>query len=233
MGYVLTPDIAYQVQALEVSQRSPGRQFDGYKAGLTAAGSAASFGLTDPVAGVLLEGTGLVPADDGVARVDLSDYNRAMIEVEIGFVLSAEIKDASLSLEELRQRVARVIPVVELPDLGFQGGKPDGVDVIAANVAARYYVAGAGDLSAGNLVNELSVALYHDDVLILNGQASDAMGDQWRALHWLVSQTLATGWPLQAGHILITGALGKMLPLEAGEYTAEYGDGESIRLRVQ
>ena len=49
------------------------------------------------------------------------------------------------------------------------------------------------------------------------------MGDQWEALLWLVEQRLRDGYEVKRNDLLITGALGKVIPAEAGRYVADFG----------
>ncbi len=71
-------------------------------------------------------------------------------------------------------------------------------------------------------VNQLEVVLYRDDQQIDRGEARNAAGDQLEALLWLVNHLQVAGWPLEPGHVLITGALGKINPGVAGRYRAVY-----------
>jgi 2-keto-4-pentenoate hydratase len=59
------------------------------------------------------------------------------------------------------------------------------------------------------------------------------MGDQWQALLWLVNQTIANGWEIAPGQVGITGALGKMLPVQPGTYRADFAELGTIVWRVQ
>ena len=71
--------------------------------------------------------------------------------------------------------------------------------------------------------NFLGIEVHKEGDLLLKGDSSDAMGDQWQALLWLVNQTVANGWEIEPGQLLITGAIGKMLPASIGFYQVSYG----------
>ena len=49
------------------------------------------------------------------------------------------------------------------------------------------------------------------------------MGDQWQAALWLVNTMVGQGWELEAGQVLLTGALGKMVKASEGECIAHFG----------
>ena len=69
--------------------------------------------------------------------------------------------------------------------------------------------------------------------LILTGRGSDAMDDQWQALQWLINHSLQQGYRLEAGQLFITGALGKMLTAELGDYRASFGELGELRFTIQ
>ena len=227
-GDSFTVTKAYQVQqALVLGQRAVG-----FKGGLTTVAGQKKFALTEPIGGVLIKP--LLIANDAVLSIDSSQYNRLMLELELGFVLKHDIAKPIVSIEALKQQIAFVHPVIELPDLGFEKTpRLLGVDIIATNAAAHSVLVGEGSASLMTDLNELEVALYKNDQLILTGQGSDAMGDQWQALLWLINHSLKQGYRLEAGQLLITGALGKMLAAEPGEYRATFADHGELQFIIR
>ncbi|ARN73208.1 hypothetical protein [Oceanicoccus sagamiensis] len=166
----------------------------------------------------------LIPAEEGRFVVNAQDYNNLMMEAEIGFRLNVAVKEPVTDIEALQLMVAKVLPVVELPDLAFD--KPDalqGVDIIANNVVAKRYITGIEVALETLDLNDLRIEIQKDGGLLLEGDSSDAMGDQWQALLWLVNQTLANGWEIEPGQLFITGAIGRMLPAKVGFYQINYG----------
>ena len=50
------------------------------------------------------------------------------------------------------------------------------------------------------------------------------MGNQMLALQWLINRTIESGYNIKKGDLLITGALGKMIAAEKGNYDADFGE---------
>jgi len=198
----------------------------GYKAGLTSAAGQAKFAVSEPLSGVLFN-SGAQPLSADLHR---SQFGQLMVETELGFRLNTSVTTPITSVTELKSMVAFVLPVIELPDLGFakpdmsQSAKLTGADIIAANVAAHSFIFGPEiPINHTPDLNQLSVSLTRDGKTINQGKGSDALGDQWQALLWLVNQLIAQGYSITDEQVLITGALGQMLPAKVGQYRAEFG----------
>jgi 2-keto-4-pentenoate hydratase len=71
--------------------------------------------------------------------------------------------------------------------------------------------------------NAVAVTLYKDGEVLNQGTGRDVSGDQWHALLWLVNRTIDSGWTIEPGQLLITGAMGKPVPMSAGLYVADFG----------
>ena len=223
VDHALTMEQAYQIQGLAVKKRLGGIKPDGFKAGLTSTSSQQKFGVDGAVAGVLLP-DGDHRAEDGRFTIDSSGFNNIMLEAEIGFRLNTTIKTRVADVLALKTMVAEVLPVVELPDLSFDQPKLlQGVDIVANNVVAKQYIAGEARSLEDLELNGLTILIQKDGEIILKGSSSDAMGDQWQALLWLINKTVENGWQIDQGQLLITGALGKMAPAKPGFYQVDYG----------
>lgn len=222
--YNLDMSTAYQVQRQYVRQRLQSDKIAGFKAGLTSDDAQSDFNINRPVIGILFK--------NGVRRhkekIHLKDYNGLMIEAELGFVFKKRVHKKINSVNELKTYIQKVIPVLELPEVSFEESPIDGIDLVSANTASAYYIPKDNVNWIGLNINELTVSLSHNDRIVLQGQGKDALGDQWEALRWLVNQIIAHGWVIEKGYLLITGALGGMVMVEPGTYTALYNHETSI-----
>ena len=212
---------AYQVQLQYVQARQNNDAIAGYKAGLTSVTGQKKFKVSGALSGVLFSSGHLT----NLKQVKLSTAGKLMLETELGFILAKPITQPINDLPTLQQRVESVAAVIELPDIGFQHPQQiSGTDLIAANVSAHQFIIGQTlDINAINNINLLTTHLQHEGQPIYDGKATDALGDQWQALLWLVNQLISQGHQLAAGEILITGALGKMVPAQLGRYQADFG----------
>jgi 2-keto-4-pentenoate hydratase len=218
---------AYDIQqAFVIHEMRKKRVIGGFKAGFTQAALRAKYRTKEPVSGVLFADAGFKDGD----QIDSALFKKPMLEVEIGYVLRSPITRRLHSVADLKTYISHALPAVEIPDLNYVNvGGLNANDIIATNVAASRYVVGKpfvlSDLAK---VNEIRVALYRDEQVVDTGAASDALGNQLEALLWLVNDAYAHGWHLQAGHVLLTGTLGKMNPGLPGNYRADYGLGRSL-----
>lgn len=192
---------AYRAQAAWVNARY-GSDVAGYKAGLTNAAAQARYGIATPVLGVLPRAARL---ESGAVLEAVSGLK---VEVEIGIVAGANGEPAGL------------VAAVELPRLAFVA--PDDLaaaDLIAANVSAYRFIAGPErpfDAGARNA----RVRLSHDGVVVNEAAATDALGDPLASYRWLVETLQVAGYPLAAGSIVLTGALGRIVDAEPGRWVA-------------
>ena len=108
-----------------------------------------------------------------------------------------------------------------------------GVDIIAANVSAVEFIAGRERSFTGLELKEISVSLTLDGEVINEGKGSDAMGDPWNSLQWTANKTLDQCWKIEPGQIIITGALGQVIPGKAGEYVADFGELGEISFEIR
>lgn len=217
-----TEYMGYQVQKAVIEKLvKAGDKVIGHKAGLTSRAAQDKFGVIEPVAGELLASH----KKNTATFVSMRQFKGMVVEMEIGFELKLSIREVPDSIEDLKAKVRQVVPVIELPNLYFESGaRLTGADIIASNVAASTVVVGRGKSLDRIEVNEVEVELKRDNEVVATGKGSDAMGDQWAALMWLVQQRLSAGFEVKRNDLLITGALGKVIEAERGRYVADFGE---------
>jgi 2-keto-4-pentenoate hydratase len=211
---------AYLVQSDYVKKRLAGEKPAGFKAGLTAKSVQQKFNVNEALAGVLFTNGDLT----NIPSIKRSQFKRLMLETELGFEIGKTITAPIANLTELKSFIKAVFPVIELPDLGFKA-KPKGIDIIAANVGSAAFIKGQPMTHFAQMdLNTLTVTMTKDGEVVNAGQGSDALGNQWKAALWLVNTVIAQGWALEPGQFLITGAMGKMITAEIGDYLADFGE---------
>jgi len=215
----LTEDKAYTLQRLLTEELvGSGMPIRGYKAGLTTEQSQKRFGAKSPVLGPLFKQGELAPR----CVVDSKDYHRLIIEMEIGYIAAARIDKPVPDVGSLRKLIKEVCPAVELPDIRFAEMKgiteADLIVLIAGAVSSAKYVVGERVPVDSVDLSKVKVGLTQDGFTVNEGRSQDAMGDQWNALLWLVNGTISRGYIIEPGHLMITGAVGHIVPGKPGHY---------------
>ncbi|PXF64215.1 4-oxalocrotonate decarboxylase [Kangiella spongicola] len=210
---------AYSLQRLSVLQHAIKDPIIGFKAGLTSEAAQDAFNVDEPLVGALFA--------SGFSRnrsaYVLGNYHDLRMEVELGFLLNQAITKP-ITKEELPQYIRAVVPIVELPHFRFtRNDQMTALTLITSNVASNQFIMGNTMPYDSEQIDQIKATLTKNGVTINQGKATDAMGSQKDTLVWMINKLLEVGYTIDKDHLLITGALGTMLPAEKGQYEAYFG----------
>jgi 2-keto-4-pentenoate hydratase len=210
---------AYAVQRLltEDSLRR-GRLIVGHKIGLTSPAVQQQLGVDQPDSGVLFADMQVASGSVVVSDVLL----QPKVEAEIAFILAEDL-DGDLSESQIRAAAGVAVPAIEIVDSRVRDWSISIVDTIADNGSSALFVLGS-DATASTDLDFVSrtMRLTQDGVVVSSGRGSDCLGSPLNALGWLARTARDNGSPLRAGHIVLSGALGPMVPVRPGShYSAE------------
>jgi 2-keto-4-pentenoate hydratase len=210
---------AYAVQRLLTEDSlARGRLIVGHKIGLTSPAVQQQLGVDQPDSGVLFADM-QVPAG---STVTMSTLLQPKVEAEIAFILAEDLDD-DLSDSRIRAAAGIAIPAIEIVDSRVRDWSISIVDTVADNGSSALFVLGSEVVAAVDLDFDLrTMQLTEDGMLVSTGKGSDCLGSPLNALRWLARTARDNGAPLLAGHIVLAGALGPMVPARSGsKYIAE------------
>jgi 2-keto-4-pentenoate hydratase len=144
--------------------------------------------------------------------------------VEVAFVLAKRIDKPITDIADLRPYVKSVHPGFDLPSNRFDGalGPRKVADVIADGAAANRFVLGPPMDPAKLELDKLSIKGTQDGKEVYAGPTSNVMGNPWKALRWLSNTLLRRGFALEAGDVVLSGAVTKMYTPPAGKTAGTY-----------
>ncbi|MDQ1238374.1 MAG: 2-keto-4-pentenoate hydratase [Thermodesulfobacteriota bacterium] len=217
----LNEEKAYALQKqLSDKLASKSQAIGGFKAGLTSEAGQQKFGVKSALLGPLFKPGELGPD----AVVNAKDFVRLFVETEIAYIPGTKIDKPVADVDALKKLIKEVCPAIELPDLRFDDLKGlKGTDLIVDAVSSSKYIVGKRIPSDSVDVSQVTVTLTLDGNVVNQGKADDVMGDQWKALLWLVNGAISRGYVIEPGQILITGAMGNMIPGKPGSYQGDWG----------
>lgn len=203
-------DAAYDAQELIISEReSAGNPRVGRKVGLTSPAVQAQLGVDQPDFGVLLADMDVT----GLAEVPSSSLLQPKIEAEIAFVLGRDVDDPARVLDA----VDHVVAALEIVDSRVANWEISIVDTVADNASSGLFVLGdeRHDLTDVDTV-AVEMTMTSDGVVASTGNGAACLGDPRAALRWVAETAHRLGRPLRAGEVILSGALGPMVPFGPG-----------------
>jgi 2-oxopent-4-enoate hydratase len=208
-------DAAYSVQSAWVADRiAAGARIVGRKIGLTNPAVQAQLGVDQPDFGVLLDDMAC-PA--GVP-VDITRTLQPKIEAEIAFVLARDLADAVTGPAEVAAATASVVAALEIVDSRVAGWDIGIVDTVADNASSGLFTLGDRPRGLGDLdLSGCAMTLRRGDDVVSTGSGAACLGNPLAAVAWLATTARKYGRPLRAGDIVLSGALGPMVPVAPGD----------------
>ncbi|WP_245550973.1 2-keto-4-pentenoate hydratase [Nocardia paucivorans] len=205
-----TTDIgtAYAVQSRIVAEFvDAGRVLAGRKIGLTSPAVQAQLGVDQPDFGTLFADMDC----SGGEPIEVSRCLQPRIEAEVAFVLGSDI-ETTVDAVRVRDYVEFGSPALEIVDSRVEGWDISLGDTIADNASSGLYVLGerVRVMDLPDLAS-ISMTMIEGDVVVSTGTGADCLGSPWAALAWLANISLEFGAPLQAGEVVLSGALGPMV----------------------
>lgn len=207
---------AYAVQELNTRDwLAQGRRLTGRKIGLTSVAVQQQLGVDQPDFGMLFADMEVVDGDE----IDSSRLIQPKAEGEIAFVLGRDLDRPDCTLGELLHAVEYLLPALEIVDSAIAQWQITLVDTVADNASSGLYVLGKTPVRLSGLDLALEGMLLcknHQQAAL--GVGAACLGNPLDACLWLARTMARVGRPLRAGDVLLSGALGPMVPVVAGDH---------------
>lgn len=209
-------EAAYQVAELNTRERlrEPGRRIVGLKVGLTSKAVQQQLGVAQPDFGVLFDDMEYLDGD----AVHMDRLIQPKVEAEVALVVGRDLPVEAPSWSEFLNALAYALPALEIVDSVIQDWKITLVDTVADNASSALYVLGHQPVSLAALdLGSVAMQMAVNGTVVSVGTGVDCLGHPLRAAYWLARTMAARGQPLKAGQVILSGALGPMVPLKAGD----------------
>lgn len=219
--------IARQLTSMLVSD---GDRVIGYKVGLTSKPMQQMIGVDSPDHGPVL---GSTVYDDGAA-VSLSQFIQPKIEAEIAFMLGASLRGPGVTVMAARQAISGMVAAMEIVDSRFADWRIRLADTVA-DLASNGAVALSGRVVPLDGLDPrlVGMVMTNRGELVDTGAGAAALGDPVGVVAWLANTLGEMGADLEAGQLIMTGALHAAVTMRAGDvFMAEFDRLGPVTVRV-
>ncbi|WP_062990073.1 2-keto-4-pentenoate hydratase [Nocardia anaemiae] len=230
------PDIdvvdAYEIQLINIRRKlDNGAKVVGHKVGLSSLAMQQMMGVDEPDYGHLL-------ADMEVFEdvpVETSRYLIPRVEVEVGFVLGADLPGAECTEADVLAATVAYAPSIELIDSRIKDWKIGLADTISDNASSAGFVLGAARVAPKDLdIKAIDAVLTRNGEVVAEGRSDAVLGDPVIAVAWLARKVASFGVRLKAGDIVLPGSCTRAIDARAGDsFHAEFAGLGSVRLQFK
>jgi 2-keto-4-pentenoate hydratase len=220
---------AYAVQRAQArAWVAGGRRQVGAKIGLTSPAVQRQLGVDRPDFGVLLAD---LAVPDGEEVPD--GLLQPRVEAEVAFVLGADLAQEQVTTVDVIRATDHVLPAIEVADSRIAGWDISIVDTVADNAASGRFVLGTRPRRLADVDLRLcGMVLECAGEPVSVGAGAACLGNPLHAVAWLARTLALAGSPLRAGDVVLSGALGPMVPAVPGAaYEARISGLGSVRVR--
>ncbi|MCL6289148.1 MULTISPECIES: 2-keto-4-pentenoate hydratase [Streptomyces] len=205
---------AYEVQQRITCRRlAGGARVVGRKIGLTSPAVQRQMGVAQPDFGVLFDDMDV----SGLPAVPSERLLQPRVEAEIAFVLGEDLDEGTLDLARVRAAVDHAVPALEIVDSRITDWDIAISDTVADNASSGLFVLGDSHVPLADFQPvEVAMTLHLDGQVASRGNGAACLGDPLEALLWLARTARGLGDPLRAGQVVLSGALGPLVPVGPG-----------------
>jgi len=196
---------AYRIQlSLIEMKKADGRKVVGKKIGLTSKAMQKMLNVDQPDYGHILDDMIVQDGDTFTTK----DLIQPKIEPEIAFILERDLKGPGVTPIQVLAATAFVLPALEIIDSRIEGWKIKLCDTIADNASSARVVLG-GNLRRVDQVDLrlVGMVMEKNGDVIQTGAGAAALGHPANAVAWLANAVGEFGVTLNAGEVIMPGAL--------------------------
>lgn len=213
---------AYAIQLANVELAvGAGRRVVGRKIGLTSPVVQAQLGVDQPDFGTLFAHMAFA---EGV-ELPFGQLIAPRCEAEVALVLEKDLDRENHTVIDIMNATAYALPALEIVDSRVADWDIRITDTIADNGSSGLFVVGSQPVSLAEVnLPEIEMVMTRNGEVVSQGLGSACLGNPLNAAAWLADTLSAFGTPLKAGDVVLTGSLGPVVKIEAGDsFRAEFG----------
>ena len=211
----ITIEDAYAIQQRLIARRlGAGERVVGKKIGVTSQAVRNMLGVFQPDFGILLDG---MVYNEG-QPIEARTLIQPKAEGEIAFVLKKDLMGPGVTAADVMAATEGVMACFEIVDSRIRDWKIQIQDTVADNASCGVFVLGDRLVDPRDVdLATCGMVLEKNGEIVATGAGAAALGHPANAVAWLANTLGRLGMGLKAGEVVLSGSLGIMVPVQAGD----------------
>ena len=211
----ITIEDAYAIQQRLIARRlGAGERVVGKKIGVTSQAVMNMLGVFQPDFGILLDG---MVYNEG-QPIEARTLIQPKAEGEIAFVLKKDLMGPGVTAADVMAATEGVMACFEIVDSRIRDWKIQIQDTVADNASCGVFVLGDRLVDPRDVdLATCGMVLEKNGEIVATGAGAAALGHPANAVAWLANTLGRLGMGLKAGEVVLSGSLGIMVPVKAGD----------------
>ncbi|MFO7263997.1 MAG: fumarylacetoacetate hydrolase family protein [Bacillota bacterium] len=212
----LTVEEAYQIQLKVIEKKvQQGQRIVGKKIGLTSLAMQQLLGVDQPDYGHLLDRMEVKKGQP----VPVEGLFKPRIEAEVAFVLKQDLRGPGITIEDVYEATDYIVPSFEVVDSRITNWRIKLADTIADNASSGLFLLGEQKFKVEDVdLPSIKMDLYKNGEYMNTGYGTDVLGNPAFCVAWLANKLAEYNIYLNAGEVILSGALSAALDVEKGDH---------------
>lgn len=220
---------AYEIQLINIGKRrAAGARIAGHKVGLASEAMQKMMGVDEPDYGHLLDEMQYFEN----TPIDTATLCFPRVEVEVGFILGADLPGEGCTNDDVINAVEWVVPSIELIDSRITNWQITLCDTIADNASSCGWILGEQRVAISEIdTGDIEAILHRNGEVVAKGNSAAVLGHPLNAVSWLARKVESFGVRLRKGDLILPGTATRAIDIAAGDhFVAEFAGLGSVSL---
>ena len=228
----ITPADAYAVQLAQIRQKTDnGATVKGLKIGLTSKAMQEMLNVYTPDYGFILD----TMVFDEAEGLRTESFIQPKVEFEIAFVFNKELKGPDVTVQDVIDATAYVMPAVEVIDSRIANWQIKFEDTVADNGSSAGAILGEKRTLLEEIedITNITMTVHKNGEFLDEATSAAVLGNPLHAVVWLANEVSTYGISIEPGMFVLSGALSKAVTFETGDkFEVDFGQLGKVSVNI-
>lgn len=220
---VISVDDAYNIQLYQIKKKvEQGAVVKGLKIGLTSKAMQEMLNVYSPDYGFILDSM-MFEESEGLSA---AQFIQPKVEFEIAFVFNKGLKGPNVTVQDVIDATAYVIPAVEIIDSRIADWQIKFEDTVADNGSSAGAILGDNRTLLSDIsdITAIKMTVTKNGEFLDEATSAAVLGNPLNAVIWLANEVGKYDVSIEPGMFVLSGALSKAVDFEDGDvFEADFG----------